>query len=62
MRIVWLCSWLSNELDVAMIGPKVDLTFEHENLGDSMDIIRQLEEGKHPFCQVRILFIGVNAP
>ena len=49
-------SWLSNELDVAMVGPKVDLTFEHENLGDSADIIRDLESGDHPFCQVHNIF------
>jgi hypothetical protein len=23
-------SWVHNDLEVAMVGPKVDLTFEHE--------------------------------
>ena len=45
-------SWLSNELDVAMVGPKVDLTYEHENLGDSVKLLEDLASGSHPFAQV----------
>ena len=44
-------SWLSNELDVAMVGPRVDLTYEHENLGDGIGVLEELASGKHAFAQ-----------
>ena len=31
-------SWVHNELDVAVIGSKVDLTYEYNHLGDSVDV------------------------
>lgn len=43
-------AWIHNELDVAMIGPKVNLTYEHENLGDNTSIIQGLLDGSHPFA------------
>ncbi|XP_068231697.1 NADH-ubiquinone oxidoreductase 75 kDa subunit, mitochondrial-like [Palaemon carinicauda] len=43
-------SWVHNDLDVAMIGPKVNLTYDHENLGDDTSIIQGLLDGSHPFA------------
>lgn len=42
-------AWIHNELNVAMIGPKLDLAYEYKHLGDSPDIIKQLADGSHPF-------------
>ena len=37
------CSFrVHNELNVALIGPKVDLAYEYKHLGDSPDIISQV--------------------
>ncbi|XP_063227518.1 NADH-ubiquinone oxidoreductase 75 kDa subunit, mitochondrial [Bacillus rossius redtenbacheri] len=44
-------SYLHNELDVALIGPPVDLTYEYEHLGDSAEVLRQLAAGDHVFAQ-----------
>ncbi|KAK7073102.1 NADH-ubiquinone oxidoreductase 75 kDa subunit, mitochondrial [Halocaridina rubra] len=44
-------AWVHNELDVAMIGPKVNLTYDHENLGDDASIIQGLLDGSHPFAK-----------
>ncbi|TRY79549.1 hypothetical protein TCAL_12405 [Tigriopus californicus] len=41
--------WIHNELDVAMVGPKVDLTYDYEHLGDSSNAIEELSNGSHPF-------------
>jgi NADH dehydrogenase (ubiquinone) Fe-S protein 1 len=43
--------WIHNELDVAVIGPKVDLTYEYQHLGDSSDVLKQLADGSHPFAK-----------
>ena len=40
-------SIINNELRVGLIGSKVDLTYEYDYLGDSVDIIEQLLNGKH---------------
>eukprot|EP00096_Caligus_rogercresseyi_P013464 TRINITY_DN610_c0_g1_i4.p1 TRINITY_DN610_c0_g1~~TRINITY_DN610_c0_g1_i4.p1 ORF type:complete len:717 (-),score=261.67 TRINITY_DN610_c0_g1_i4:143-2293(-) len=42
-------AWVHNELDVGLVGPQVDLTYEYEHLGDSEDVLRQLAAGTHPF-------------
>ncbi|CAB0031690.1 unnamed protein product [Trichogramma brassicae] len=44
--------YLHREQNVAVIGPKLDLTYDHENLGQSPDIISQIKSGSHPFCEV----------
>jgi len=41
--------WIHNELDLALVGPKVDLTYDYDHLGDSTDVLQQLADGKHPF-------------
>merc|ERR1712179_597578 len=43
--------WIHNELDVAVIGPEVDLTYDYEHLGDSPDVLKQLADGTHPFAK-----------
>ena len=34
---------IHNELNVALIGPKLDLAYEYKHLGDSPDIIKQVK-------------------
>jgi len=41
--------WIHNELDLAMVGPKVDLTYDVDHLGDSTEVLQQLADGTHPF-------------
>merc|ERR1719228_208145 len=41
--------WIHNELDLALVGPKVDLTYDYDHLGDSVDVLKQLADGSHPF-------------
>ncbi|XP_033105327.1 NADH-ubiquinone oxidoreductase 75 kDa subunit, mitochondrial-like, partial [Anneissia japonica] len=45
-------SWLHNDLSVAMVGEKVDLTYTYEHLGDTTDILAQLAKGTHPYNKV----------
>ncbi|XP_038044920.1 NADH-ubiquinone oxidoreductase 75 kDa subunit, mitochondrial-like [Patiria miniata] len=42
-------SWIHNDLRVAMVGDKVDLTYEYDHLGDSVSALQDLVDGKHPF-------------
>ena len=48
-----LFSFLYNDLQVASVGPQLDLTYEHENLGDEVQVLEALADGSHPFCKVR---------
>lgn len=43
--------WIHNALDVAVIGPQVDLTYDYDHLGDSTDVVKQLADGSHPFAK-----------
>ena len=43
--------WIHNELNVGVVGPKVDLTYDYEHLGDSTEALKQLAEGTHPFSK-----------
>ena len=36
-------SWVHNELDVAVIGSKIDLTYEYEHLGDSVNVSSNID-------------------
>lgn len=45
-------SWLHNDLQVAVVGSPVDLTYTYDHLGDSPQIIKDLATGKHPFSKV----------
>merc|ERR1712168_1170645 len=42
--------WIHNELNVAMVGPKVDLTYDYEHLGDTTEVLKELAAGNHPFA------------
>lgn len=44
-------SWLHNDLKVALVGPKLDLKYDYEHLGDSSKILEELASGSHPFCK-----------
>ena len=43
--------WIHNELNVGYVGPKVDLTYDVEHLGDNVDIVAKLADGTHPFAK-----------
>lgn len=44
--------YLQNKLPVANVGPENDLTFKVNNLGQSVDIIKQILSGKHEFSKI----------
>lgn len=44
-------SWIHNDSKIAMIGPKLDLTYDYQHLGDSTSILKDITSGKHPFCK-----------
>lgn len=37
-------------MKVALIGPKVDLTYPYQHLGDSPNVLQELMNGTHPFA------------
>jgi len=43
--------WIHNELNLGVVGPKVDLTYDYEHLGDSAEVLKQLADGTHPFSK-----------
>ena len=45
-------SWLHNELQVALVGSEVDLSYTYDHLGESAHVLQELANGTHPFCQV----------
>ena len=45
-------SWVHNDLQVAVVGPKIDLTYSYEHLGDSTNVLNDLVSGKHAFSKV----------
>lgn len=45
-------SFIHNELKVALVGPKVDLTYDYEHLGDSTKVLEEIASGKHPFSKL----------
>ncbi|KFM81932.1 hypothetical protein X975_02652, partial [Stegodyphus mimosarum] len=44
-------AWIHNNLEVALIGPKLDLTYDYEHVGDSPNVLKDLASGKHPFAK-----------
>ena len=42
--------WIHNELDLAMVGPKVDLTYDYDHVGETTEVLAQLADGSHPYC------------
>ncbi|XP_026860489.2 NADH-ubiquinone oxidoreductase 75 kDa subunit, mitochondrial [Electrophorus electricus] len=45
-------SWLHNELQVSLVGHKVDLSYSYNHLGDSTRVLQEIAAGTHPYCQV----------
>ncbi|NXH54600.1 NDUS1 oxidoreductase, partial [Rhabdornis inornatus] len=45
-------SWLHNDLQVALVGSPVNLTYTYEHLGESPQILQDIASGKHPFSKV----------
>lgn len=45
-------AWMHNELNVAMVGTKSDLTYSYEHLGDSASVLKEIADGKHPYSKV----------
>ena len=43
--------WIHNELDVGVLGPAVDLSYDYEHLGDSSEALQKLGDGSHPFAK-----------
>lgn len=44
-------SWMHNELQIAYVGPDLDLKYEYDNLGDSTQVLQDLANGKHPYSK-----------
>jgi len=42
--------WIHNELDLAMVGPKVDLTYDYDHVGETTEVLAKLADGSHPYC------------
>jgi len=36
---------------VAMVGPKLDLTYDYDHLGETTDALKQLADGTHPYSK-----------
>lgn len=36
---------------MGVVGPKVDLSYDYEHLGDSTDVVAKLASGSHPFAK-----------
>uniref|UniRef100_A0A668APZ5 NADH-ubiquinone oxidoreductase 75 kDa subunit, mitochondrial n=1 Tax=Myripristis murdjan TaxID=586833 RepID=A0A668APZ5_9TELE len=45
-------SWLHNELQVALVGREVDLSYTYDHLGESAQVLQEIASGTHPFSQV----------
>lgn len=57
---VFPVSWLHNELNVAVVGHKVDLSYSYNHLGEDVSVLKELAKGTHPFCQVNIHIVYVR--
>jgi NADH-quinone oxidoreductase subunit G len=44
--------WRTGELRVALLGPKVELTYDYEHLGDDPRALESLASGEHAFASV----------
>ncbi|XP_063069423.1 NADH-ubiquinone oxidoreductase 75 kDa subunit, mitochondrial-like [Engraulis encrasicolus] len=44
--------WLHNELQVALVGREVDLSYTYNHLGDSTKVLEHIASGRHPFVKV----------
>lgn len=59
--------YVHREQDIALIGPKVDLSYRYEHLGTSSSTIQEIANGSHPFAQRLkaakrpLIIVGANA-
>jgi NADH dehydrogenase (ubiquinone) Fe-S protein 1 len=44
-------AWTHNDLRVAVVGPKIDLTYSYDHLGDNTNTLSELVSGKHAFSK-----------
>ncbi|KAL9966387.1 hypothetical protein ACROYT_G024449 [Oculina patagonica] len=44
--------WMHNDLQVGLVGTKVDLTYDYEHLGDTAGTLKEIVSGKHAFSKV----------
>ncbi|XP_058789772.1 NADH-ubiquinone oxidoreductase 75 kDa subunit, mitochondrial isoform X2 [Phymastichus coffea] len=44
--------YLNNEQIIGIIGPKINLSYNYQYLGQTPDIISQLQVGSHPFFEI----------
>lgn len=44
--------WMHNDLQVGVVGPKMDLSYEYEDLGENIKVLEDVASGKHPFSKV----------
>ncbi|XP_055682519.1 NADH-ubiquinone oxidoreductase 75 kDa subunit, mitochondrial [Lutzomyia longipalpis] len=42
--------FVHNELNVGLVGPKVDLSYDYEHLGNDANTLSQIISGSHPFA------------
>jgi len=45
-------AYVHNELQIASIGPKIDLSYDHENLGADAALVKDVCSGSHAFSKV----------
>lgn len=45
-------AYVHNELEIAAIGTKVDLSYKHEHLGEDAGLISRVCQGSHAFSKV----------
>lgn len=43
--------YVHKEQDIALIGPKVDLSYNYEHLGSNASVLNEIANGNHPFAQ-----------
>ncbi len=43
-------NWLVSRMPIAVVGPKVDLTYDAEFIGDSHSILTAIVNGSHKFA------------
>lgn len=45
-------AWMHNDLQVGLVGTKVDLTYSYEHLGDTTSTLKDIVSGNHAFSKV----------
>lgn len=60
-------NWKNNNTKIAVVGPKIDLNYHYEHLGNSADILQDVLDGDHHFSEILknakkpALILGVGA-